>query len=324
MVMMRRIASANELNLPPIDLTPCFAWLSTNSGYLTPARGFQPDPAVTVDAARLGRPAPPELVETVLRTATPSGWGSLPPAFSTTPEKTYRGLAVARALGSTEYDEPVRRGTEVWLAALATTVESAEKLEPELRQSLFVVALANEAGVPLPPEIRERFRILLDDPALLSWDLSDQAKAVRMALLMDLPVPDVLAADFYATAEHALAAEPTEYIGVVPLLLTVAEVRPSADLRQRIDAELAKFDLGGGLFAVSVDGRTPSLRSTVIGLSATQRLATEGPPAVRRFRNEEGTWSAPPTEVTDANVNIETTYLGMVLDGRIPLETWPD
>lgn len=311
------IAAENQVPLqyPDDFLSGCAASLLTPNGQLALFPDGQPNAAVTAQSRRLGRPLGPAFDRTVQQTAEPDGWRM--PVSAVSPDSTYWGVAISQAMGFHHHDTAIHRQARQWLSELEASGFSPDTPFVGEEQVPYVLMLAKTLQVDIPASIRVRLEERLANPATLGWDSMRLAALLRSAIVIDSGKTEEVITALQGGIADGTRARPND----LAVLVILRDSQPSALHETLVADEVARLDLGGGLME-PIDGTgVAHLGTTVTALYGTDRLADLGTTVSPLFLSDEGYQEFPPEQGTDG-VDLETTYLGFVLENRIAAMGW--
>lgn len=316
------LAEATGIALTIPNLDACFAALTEPNGYIISSLGGTQDGAydyvTTYFAARLGRAAPPRLVDSITRTVNPRGWFRVIESVSA--GTAYRGIALDHSIGRTDRDPAVRKLAEDLLARSTERLADADALRPRLDDQIDVLLLAREMDVPISGRVTKSLHALMVDPVVQGWDIGERVDLLRAATIAGAAIPD----PFFASLRAELGDAPIDTSSTLSQLVVLQDARPSADTASLVAAAAEKFAIAPNVFAgVTEPTGWVDLEMTAIALYGLGRLEEDGQKALPPFTDEDGIWRLLPREVRDySSTRVWSTFWGYVLAGRIEPKGW--
>lgn len=302
------MAEATGISLAFPNLDACFAAATEPNGYIISSMGGTQDGAydylAPFFAARLGRAAPPRLVDSITRTVNPRGWFRvIEPVSAGT---AYRGIALDHSIGRTDRDREVRKLAEDLLARSTDQLADADALRSRLGEQIDVLLLAREMGVPIPGRVTESLQELMVDPAVDGWHIEERVDVLWAATIAGAAIPD----PFFASLRAELGVAPIDTSSNLTRLVNLQDARPSDDTAALVATAAEQFAIAPNVFAgVPEPTGWAQLDTTAIALYGQGRLEEDGRKALPPFTDEDGIWRLPPREVREySSTRIWSTF----------------
>ena len=312
LINANQIARDNGIALAPTRVQP-FRMLRTPGGFLSLSASVStPDPQLTYDAAVLGLPPDGTLLNTIRRTAGPTGWQAN--AGPIDAQTSFEATVIAHALGRHEHDGALRILTAAWLARLAASLPAATAAgaPSQLRATFFVLALARELGLPVPASLAAAVRAALAAPVTAPAEISREAWLLRLGEAIEAAPPEPVRQAMLRIGRDLTVGSMQD---VYTLQVTAEALRDPGLAARAVDG--ARSLALGAAYRFRPGAPAPDLRSTSLGIAIVGASPAGRQAAIAPFSSADGIWMFPAAQASGNIVTPESLYLGYVVLGRV-------